>query len=347
MLLKTAWLILAIGTALLLPALIALGQESDPPVAGEGKEDLAAIVRGLIITWHDVDKEVVRLKASPLTADMTDAMLRWQARTILAGNILLLEEARQYTKNVDDELVRQWWVVRHELDPDYVSENFEALKNDYITDLYFWARCGLTNLEGVVPDMASFIRVTPKEIKDYYRNGIDQFTQEASTVLIWVLFPESAFGEPADARRFATECGDLLRNPDMSLEKLATDYSTLSDRWPGCIPRKTEIGAGKETSFQPRIMEFVDGGSEGAVSDPIELEGGLVVAGIVAKTEAKVLTFDEVQYEVAKQLKSGKMNQARLLIIQDLARKERFFFPSDLFEREPVGDSLIERPAEK
>ena len=144
MLFRTTGLILALSVSLLLPGTIAGGQENAPPSAGEGKEDLAAIVRGLIITWHDVDKKAAQLRASPLAAEITDAMLRWQARSMLAGNILLLEEAKRYTSKIDDEAVRQQWIVNRGLDPSYVDDNFKALKNELISDLYLKARCGRT-----------------------------------------------------------------------------------------------------------------------------------------------------------------------------------------------------------
>lgn len=347
MVLKTAGLILGLSVSLLFPGMFAGGQENGPPSADEGKEDLAAIVRGLIVTWHDVEKEVAILRANPYTADMTDEMLRWQARSILAGNIILLDEAKQYTSKVSDDQVRDYWIVRREVDPSYVADNFEKLKDEFVTNFYVWARCGLTSLEGVVPDMASFIRVTPREIKDYYHNNLDLFSQKASTVLVWILFPDTAFGEPAEARRCAAQCRDLLQSPGTEIEDLAEEYASLAERWPGCIPRKTEIQAEEESSFHPSIGEFVDRAATDEVSDLIDLEGGVVIARIIEKTEGKVATFNEVQNDLAGNLKDEKMKQARLLIVQDLARKERFFFPSDLFERDLGRNDSAGRPAEK
>jgi|GEM_PF-2538480 len=361
MFLRTAGLILVTAASLLLPGTIAGGQENVPPptddspsatgaplpATGEGQEDLAAIVRGLIITRHDVDKEVARMKASPMAAEMTDAMLRWQARSMLAGNILLLEEAKRFTAKIDDELVRQQWIVYRDLDPSYVDENFEALKNEFITDLYLKARCGRTILDGVVPDMASFVRVTPREIREFYHNNIDYYTQKASTILVWVLFPEASFGDAAETRRLGTACRDLFLNRGSELENVAEDYKTLSQRWPGCLPRKTVIEADSGSSFHPSIVEFVDEAAKGDVSGLINLEGGIVVAHIVDKIGGKISAFDEVQDEIAWELKSRKRKQAHLLIVEDLARKEKFFFPSDLFERKPARGQTPEQPAGK
>lgn len=344
-------LLLGIAALLLLPAPIVAGQDDQVISAGEGGEDLAAIIRGMVITWYDVDREVARMKTFPSAAEMTDEALRWQARSMLAGNILLLEEAKRFTTMVDDANVRQWWIESNELDANYVDDNFEKLKNEYLTEFYISARCGIAQLDGVIPDMASFIRNTPKEIKDYYRNNPSYFSQKASTTLVWILFPEAAFSEPTDARRFAVKCRELLLDPDGDAVDLASNYGVFAERWPGCIPKKTVIESDRNSSFHPLIVEFVDGASAGEVSGLIELEGGFVVAQIIEKKPGKTFSFDEVQAQVADQLRREKRNQARLLIVQDLARKERFFFPSDLFERragpEPGKEQVVDQPPEK
>jgi len=314
---------LLIGIAL---AAAGAGQEKTTPEAAkgaiQGRDDVAACVRGRIITAMDVKREAERLKK--LAPEASRKALLWQARSMLAERILLAETAKSFAKDVTDEEVRRFFTRRGE-SLENINKNLDAFKESYIIELYFAARFGWTDrLPGVDPDMASYIRVTPGDIRSDYRNNLDKFTVKGRTRFLWFLFPASAFADPGERLDAARSCRKLLERPDANPKEIAS-------RWPGCILKEGEVASGEKKKFHASLMDFVTKGKKGAVSPVIELEGGLIVARIVEKTRDVTRSFEDVQEQVSRELKNYKERNARRIIVEDLARREKLFWPPDLF----------------
>jgi len=330
---------------LALPAVRAAAQETPPPAArgaadsrADGaKEGLAACVRGRIITRHEVEKEAARLQE--LAPDTSWKMLMWYARARLAERMILAETAKRAAAKISDDAIRRDFTGRG-MDLNDVIANFERLKEDLLIDLYFDARLGKIDwLEDVVPDMAFFVRVTPDEIRSYYHNNPEMFTIKGQTTLLRVLFPATVFLDPGLRRGAAAECASLLEDPAAVPPDEAGFLKIFRDRWPGCLPKAESVTAGEDKKFLPAVMDFIEKAAAGDVSGVIELEGGLVVVRILEKIAGRKIAFEEIQDEVAVDLREAKEQNARRIIVEELKKMEKVFWPPDLFEQAQPEES--------
>ena len=299
-------------------------EPASSPAGTVPDNDFAARVRGRVITHFEVERECERLKK--LAPDIGDEELRWEARRALAEQILLIETAKNYTKKITDEMIRRNYVERG-YDENLVRKHLVKLREEFVREFYVRARLGRTDqLPGVIPDMASFILVSPEDIRNYYNYNRKNFIRKGKTTLVWILFPATAFSDPADRLQAAEDCRTLLKGPE-------TAPGEFAERWPGCIFQEEEVIAGGDKKFLPPLMGFVEKGKTGDVSDVIALQGGLIVSRIIEKIAEKTFSFNEVQAMIATRLTEGKLMQARRIITRDLTRKERIFWPVDLFDR--------------
>lgn len=301
--------------------------ESSARLLGTSRGDVVACVRGRIITRLEVEREMERIRK--VIPDAPDDALFWKARSLLAENIVLVETAKVYTRELPDEEVKLYYTHYCEprLDLGFVKDHLKELRQEYIVRLYMGTRLGWTDrLEGVTPDMASYQIVTPEDIRSFYRHSLEEFTTRAETRMAWVLFPNSAFPEPDERLAAAEECRTAMQEPVLRTED-------MKDRWIGCLPQKEKIITGEDDAgFQEPLREFVRNAAEGEISPVIDLGAALVVAKITKKVEAKVKPFAEVQKEVARKIKRSREDDARRFIITDLTRRERIFWPPDLFD---------------
>jgi hypothetical protein len=318
-----------LGFAFALPATGPHAQEADP-LRGDAGEGVAACVRGRVITRHEVEKEAKMLQeAAP---EVPRSTVLWYARSRLAERIILVETAKRFTAHIPDDAIEREFLSRG-MELEDVIADFEELKQDFLIDIYMLARLGeIDFLDGVVPDMASFVQVTPSEIISYYKNNPGEYTTRSRVVVLRVLFPATSFPDPALRQTSAEECASLMRDPPSPLLGEDEDLKLLREKWPGCLPKKEEILGGEDRKFQKPVMEFIERAEAGAVSPVIELDGGLVVVAVIAKTAGRTLPFDEVQDRVARDLKRIKEQNARRIIIEDLKNKEKVYEPEDLFD---------------
>jgi len=326
---------------ILLPQSLPAQEETAPPTGEEragGEQrietaerrrynDIVGCVRGRIITVFELERKTEQLRA--FFPDKSLDSVRWDARVRLADRILLVETARRYAKGLRDEDVRRFYTSR-DIEPTEVDDNFDIYKEDLLIDFYFAARLGFSDsLKGVQPDLAPFVRVTPEDIRSYYRNHVDEFTIAENLIVEWILFPKAVFSDHRELTEVSATCRELMG-------EAGNDLQEIEARWPGCLTKREEIPDLNKKSFTPALMEFIRSGRTGDVSAVIPLQNGLIMARIVEKIEGRTLPFDEVQTRIARVLRRAKREQARRSIVAELEHLEIIVFPPNIFDPYPV-----------
>lgn len=306
----------------LLPAVgIVSGQEASPKNPALAKDRAAAVVMGQAIPHSEVEAMAARLREQ--NPDESEANLYWYARRGIAERILLIETAKLYAEDVSEEEVRRYYSYAYEIEEKEMEEDFENFQEQYLIRLYLDCRMGLSErLKGVSPDFADFIRVTPEEIKSAFRQYKATVTADPQIKVAQFLFPKAAFSRAGELDSSLQQCLEALKDQPPDQTKL----EALAARWPGCLFLVKEAA-----SLQEKIARFAREAKQGDVSEPIELEKGVVIAYLLQRKETVPLNFDAYQEQYMQTLKMRKMNRVQQFIMDELIQQADYY-PEDLFK---------------
>ncbi|MHC4944718.1 MAG: hypothetical protein ACYTG7_17005 [Planctomycetota bacterium] len=312
-------------------------QEGDVPQPADEQQPMrealdrtVAVVMGKAISHSEVVKSGEVLRKQNPKAD--EAAVYWHARKFLAQRLLLLETAKLYGGDITSEEVIRFYTYTTELEEKELEENIKEFHDQYLITTYLRCRMGLSErLQGVSPDYADFIRVTPQELKSAYRHYKTTMSMEPIIEVAQFLFPMAAFPNPVELDEAAKQCASQLKGHPADRPKL----EELANQWPGCI-----FLAKEAASLQESIAAFAARSEVGEVSNPIVLEKGKVVAFVLKRQEPEVLSFTVYQQKFTDQHREQKMQLVQQFIIDELIQQADYY-PDDLFVqkalRQPPG----------
>lgn len=307
--------------------------QHEPAPPTQSLDRAAAVIMGQAIPHSEVQKLADALKEK--NPDESEANLYWFARRSLAERTLLIETAKIYSADISREEVIRFFKYVYEIEEKDVEDGFEEFRDQYLIRTYLDCRMGLSErLKGVSPDFADFIRVTPGDIKEAYREYKETTSTEPKIEVAQFLFPKAAFSQPAQLEDVLNQCREALKNHPADQEKL----KALAARWPDCIFLVNDASA-----LQDKIEQFALAAETGRFSAPIDLEKGVVVAYVLNREEVKLLDFKAYQAEHMQTLKMRKRNMVQQFIIDSLIQQADYS-PKDLFKpasprQQPSGDS--------
>jgi peptidyl-prolyl cis-trans isomerase SurA len=149
-------------------------------------------------------------------------------------------------------------------------------------------------------EVQSKVEVTNQEIRDYFREHIDQYREEPSTRLSRLTFPLAGSAEQREATR-AKAAGALARlRQGEEFGVVLQDYKSDGSAEGG------DMGAFGEGEITPAFAQAVEGLQEGGISDIVEAAGGLHILKVVERSSGKVQQFDSVKDAIRKTLMDQK-----------------------------------------
>lgn len=302
-------------------------QDEAVPARGKQGDAPAACVLGRIITVNEIRAKAAEIRK--VNPDRSEVLIAWRARRELARRLLLLETAKRHGSEITNDEVINHYAQNVELDPELVKQNINEFRDEFMIFLYQRCRMGLdSGMKNVVPDMAAHLRITPEEMRSYFRNHPEVFTQGKRVVLERFRFPWGLKGRTA-----AEEFRKLLEQPGVNPEEAAGKIE-------GCRYSEQEYEGRKYKDLSEQILKFVVKGKIGSVSQIIETEFPQPTHNlfrIKEKREERTLAFHEVREELAKVLQDNRILLIKILIVDDLVAKEwRSCWPADLFNLNPT-----------
>ncbi len=301
-------------------------EEDEPAQPGSAAIKTEAIVSGRVITFDKIDREFSRLKKS--FPDEDEQLLLWYARRSVATRALLAESAKHFAANITDEMIIQYWAEVLRIEEREIVDNLDEFRDDFLISHYLNGRMGKTQpLPGLSPDYADLIRVTPKELRQYYRYKYKSDEKHPATIRVaQYIFPRSAFLGEDLLNSAVQECAALLKEPPEEEEAL----KSIAGNWKGVVFRTVEILEEGPSSLRAELIRFARSGKAGEVSPPINMENTVVVQFVIERIEVKIPTFDACQSVLLKELQRRKENRVQDAIVRELIVTADFY-PRDLF----------------
>lgn len=282
------------------------------PLSAETISRIAAIVNQDIITTARLDREVDKM----LTDDARKAGISEAQRDELRHNVLdkLIEDTllnqriEKLGLQVSDEQIEQ--AINDVQAQNNITREqlIEALAAQGITFEEYQERLRqqLLNFKLVGREVQSKVEITNTEMRDYYRNHLNDFRNEPFIRLSRITFRLAPGHTPADIdamRSMAADAVAQLRQGKDFLEVLM-QYAATGGVDGGDMGKITE--GSLSDSFNRAVKDL----SAGQISDVIETPEGFHVLRLDERNPGETRTFETVKEQIHNKLLEDKRNQA-------------------------------------
>ena len=288
--------------------------------SGDGGHRVVASVNGQPITATDVQYQMMLVNGGPSPEpELQETMVRR-----IAEQLLLSGEARRLGLELTSSQVDDYWFRRFGVRPDYkasadaagtsVVQQRALAKRVVVSEIYLLNKVGIrSDTPRIKPDLAlqRLVDVTPRQLREYFHEMKEQLDQPAG--VSYAIYP----------------CPDEV-SAEGVIELLRTD------REPTIRPVKETVPLDllpQVFPYAPELATFARNGVEGALSEPVFIEGYVLVLQITARHEPAAADFEKVQVELRNRIQGNLLTQARQKLVKDLAR-EAVYWPADLFDGE-------------
>lgn len=282
------------------------------PLSAETISRIAAIVNQDIITTARLDREVDKM----LTDDARKAGISEAQRDELRHNVLdkLIEDTllnqriEKLGLQVSDEQIEQ--AINDVQAQNNITREqlIEALAAQGITFEEYQERLRqqLLNFKLVGREVQSKVEITNTEMRDYYRNHLNDFRNEPFIRLSRITFRLAPGHTPADIdamRSMAADAVAQLRQGKDFLEVLM-QYAATGGVDGGDMGKITE--GSLSDSFNRAVKDL----TAGQISDVIETPEGFHVLRLDERNPGETRTFETVKEQIHNKLLEDKRNQA-------------------------------------
>ena len=140
------------------------------------------------------------------------------------------------------------------------------------------------------------VRVQPSEVRDYYRDNLDDYTHPAKARVGAILIKLESVRSPAQSRRLAEDVRRMLLS-GKDFKGTARNYSEGPNSGDG-----GNMGYVERGRFLKEIDDEIFYLAPGAISKVIETPVGFHIFKLYDRRDAQVLPFDEVRGKVTETL---------------------------------------------
>ena len=136
------------------------------------------------------------------------------------------------------------------------------------------------------------IHITPKQIKRYYEEHIEDFSEEGSLSFRQIFIRFSSYDSPEEAKSFAEELLKKLKNGEKFAD-IAKEYSQGPHSYKGGLWGSDEV-----KDFRKDLVADIEKLKKGEISQIVETSIGYHIFKVEDITRAKTLSFVEVQSKI-------------------------------------------------
>jgi peptidyl-prolyl cis-trans isomerase SurA len=281
---------------------------------------IVAIVGSDVVTQSELDLEMApkldELNRTLRGDDLADAKrnLREQTLNLLIDKKLQLQEAKVEGIKVDDKDIDA--AIKDIKDRNKMDDaQFEAAlaKEGYTLAGYRESlRDQLTIIRLVGSAVRSKIVLEDAEVKKYYDEHPDEFTQKDSVRVANILFPAKD-GDMEKALADAKAAKAELDAGTISFEDMAVKCTGDPGASKSCV-----LGTFGEGELSKKVEGIAFSMKAGEVSEPIEAPNGYQLIKVMDRTYKKVKPFDDVKGDIVEKLSVAKGQELFAKWIQDL-----------------------------
>ena len=156
------------------------------------------------------------------------------------------------------------------------------------------------------------IIITPKEIKNYYQDHIDEFSDEEKIRFRQIMIKFSTYDKKEDARSMAEDILKKLKNGE-DFETLAKEHSKDPHSSKGGLWEFEEV-----KDFRKDLTNIVSKLKEGEISEIVETTIGYHIFKLEEVRPAVTMTFHEAQDKIHQNIFREKFTKVKKEYLQEL-----------------------------
>ncbi|NLC71495.1 MAG: hypothetical protein GX751_09080 [Desulfuromonadaceae bacterium] len=266
---------------------------------------IAAVVNGEVITTHQVDKKITEL--SPKVQEESweqRQVLRKQALGVLIEETLIEQKVKELKIEVKEEeldaaqrdVERSNNLTSEQLVAALAQQgmSYEGFRDNL--------RKQLIRLRLLRQDILKNLRITDREINEYFRVHIDDYRKPPTLRLATIAISNAAGSDPQEAAgRLETVRQRLAAGEDFSA--VADSLATT----PGISG--SDLGNVNLDDLNPAYADAIRGLDEGTASEVIEVPGGARLFYVLEKSPGEIRKLSEVRPEIERKLSEQKTEE--------------------------------------
>lgn len=275
-------------------------------------EDIVARVNDRIITDSDYKRAEQQLEQEGLREGLSPDEVDARKKTLLRDLIdqqLLLSKGKQLGISGETGMVKRLDEIRKANHLKTMEELEKAAQAQHVSFEDFKAsiRNSVITQDVVRQEVSPHITISPQEVKAYYDEHKDDFSQPESVELSEILIPTSDNPSAADLAKASAKANDV----EAKL-KGGSDFAKLAEAVSGgpTAARGGALGQFRHGMMAPQLEEKTFSLKAGQFTEPIRTKQGYVILEVTAHTPAGVEPFERVRSQVEEAVFMQKMQPA-------------------------------------
>lgn len=279
-------------------------------LGAEPVSKIAAVVNQEIITTYQLEQELDKLMADRgvLSPPQMETARRQLLNRLIEESLLKqkIEEVGLRVTDAEVEEAIRDVRVQNKITEDQLKE---AIKEQGLSfdDYREKLRQQILRLKLVSREVQSKVDITLQDVRDYFREHIDEYREPATVRLNYLMLPDRSASGGKGVAELQNEAGVLYSRLQQgeSFSALAEELERSGDAQGG------ELGTFKEEELSPEVRQALSGLEVGSFSSPVTTAAGIMLVRVEERKAGGFRKFDEVRREIER-------------LLQEQDRDERF-----------------------
>ncbi len=284
-------------------------------------DEVLAIVGDEIITLSEVkayEANLIKYLQSRYSGEQLKKAIEEARKHVLDDLIdqkVLLNKAKEEGITVDEELKMVLQNMAKEYGFSGVDELIVEMEKEGI-DFEQWkeqAKKSLMQQKLIQRDVESKIRVTEGQIRTYYEQHKDEFTEPAKVVLKAIFLSAQGRSEQ-QLRQLAEKVDEALKQK--SFEEVAAELSDEPLR-----SRKGDLGEMNEAHLSQEFRKVIKATPKGEVTDWVKTDKGWYKFKVIKKIPERVIPLSKVREKIQRKLFQQQRDKLLKEYIQEIKKQ--------------------------
>jgi peptidyl-prolyl cis-trans isomerase SurA len=268
---------------------------------------IAAVVNSEIITTRQLERELAERAGDADIPDSKMAELRQQVLSELIEQTLIEQRVKELGIKVADEEI--------EAAIDDVRNQNKLTREQLIEALRFQGmdyekyrenlRQQILRYKLVGREVQAKVEVTNKEVRDYFREHINEYREEPFLRLSRITFPIPEKATAVQIEAIRNRAQEALARLQQGEEFYPVLLSFSADQ----SAEGGDMGTFGEGELTPAFEKAVRGLKEGEISSLVETPSGFHILQVTERTPDKIRQFDEVKEEIHRIIRDQKTEE--------------------------------------
>lgn len=234
---------------------------------------------------------------------------------LIEDKLILSEAKRQGVEATDKEAESKLQTVKDKFETEEKFRNALAEQNVSLSELRDRIKNDIIKSKLVRKEMGAKVTVTPREVREYYNNHIEDFTEPEKARVIGILVKKDRGGRTEEENKFLIEkIKELIKNGE-DFKRLAKEYSEETN-----VAEGENVDLIEKEQMIKEIDEAIFSLEEGEVSDVIESPIGYHLFKVIEKIPAKVEDFEVAKSEIEDSIYKERINEKLKTWLKELRK---------------------------